>query len=661
MNNVDTFFPSHFNSTDKRGVLGALALSIVSLMCLIFARPDIGSRDTHPVARLEKYKNEVKYKDSGSVSFYEVSPEKLLHNNDEIFTGDNSQAIVHFLKSKTKITIPASSLVRIEESEEGEKIEIKSGAVDIELSGDQAIDIQINGVRKTLRAHEKGGGVKVLNESGSLRFSNGKDIMLEDLKGVRQELPKEPVGAFNLLSPSNGEKLDINDGIRIISNLNSKYKATISPLADFSLKNETVHFTGKSYLWKPTIDEGNYYLKIEQGTNSQVVSLNVVSRLKVEGKVPADGNIVELSPGENLKLRWDKLPVKSYKVIVKNGLGEVKEYLTQENELVVDNLKGSFFEWSIYPEISKNHYSHSQSKSYVGLKFIGALKIEDSSNKTHYDLKDKVVMIKWSKLGKDFFAKLIDRNTGVELYNKKISDYKTLESLTKEGAYSFEIESAEYPGVEKAKIDFTVLRPVLSWNKKMLQEFKSVDNEFTLNLEYMADDGVENKATLQINHKSPNQEANQLEEVTFDSAKLTKINLKKFGTYCFQAILKKDIQFIENSDEYCFKFIQVPVFGALEKSKDMVLNKIKKQKVESYRIEVPKINKAENYYFEVSLSTNDKNVIFKGTGKKPEILWTTNRSGIYYLRYRVSDIKNRMSDYSPYSKIIFPISPFSKW
>jgi hypothetical protein len=104
-------------------VFFALFFSAIMFFCLVKISPPMRTRISKTIARLESYSNNVRYKEVGSVSFYDVIKNEDFQNKDEIFTGENSIAVVRFLNSNTILKIPSSSLIKVEDGDNGESID----------------------------------------------------------------------------------------------------------------------------------------------------------------------------------------------------------------------------------------------------------------------------------------------------------------------------------------------------------------------------------------------------------------------------------------------------------------------------------------------------------------------------------------------------------
>ena len=73
------------------------------------------------------------------------------------------------------------------------------------------------------------------------------------------------------------------------------------------------------------------------------------------------------------------------------------------------------------------------------------------------------------------------------------------------------------------------------------------------------------------------------------------------------------------------------------------------------------MKEAVKYEFSIYKDDKGKNLVFRDATSSPEFKWTTRRSGVFFLQYKVTNKRGRSSELSPFSRIIFPISPLSNW
>lgn len=671
---IETFFPDHFSQADRLAVFAGLLFSAFAAYVLLQAKPVLKSRTKKPIARFESFTNNVRHKESGSVSFYEVHQKEELENSDEIFTGEGSIAHVRFLNSKTILKIPSSSLIKIEEGENGESIEVKDGVVDIVVGKNQAINLQSNGVTHQISSSQKDSVIKAYYGMGELHlFTQDSGVKIKDANGESELTSNqdEIAGAkksngptsFLLLSPIPGEKLGSAGGIIIKTNLTSKYNVSLSKHVNFSSPVFTAKFTGTSLNWDIALEEGDYFLKIEDKANKKIIPVTLVSKYKIDGFKPNDGELIEITPPEKIVLQWNPVPAKSYKVVVRENHGEGKPYYVNTNKLELSNLKASQIDWMVFPEVSENKYSNIKKSNSLRVKYNGKIELVGVAGKSNYKINDTKFTLSWkAQAGNQFLVKAFDINSNSDLFTKQVSDKNISIPITSIGSYKIEVSSLDYPNFQKAEYTYDVNSPILSWDTKLLKEVKSTEEDEEILLSYKESLDLSSIAHIHMKYApSPPGKLVDSNIKFVRKNRFTKIKLLGFGQYCLKAELNSPVKYYFNSDVHCFKLIQLPVFPIVPKAKDSIMAFTKKNGIVSYKVQVPKLEKAAKYQLEIYLDKLGKKLIYSTSTNEPEFLWTTNRSGIYYLKYKVYDKKNRGSDYSPLSKLIFPISPLADW
>jgi len=105
------------NKSDKILMSLCSLFSGASLFLFFVINPKIDSAVIRPIAILKGIKENVKYKSSESFSFYNVTKDLKLQNNDFIFTGENSKVVIQFIGSKNSIVVSQNSLIQISDDE----------------------------------------------------------------------------------------------------------------------------------------------------------------------------------------------------------------------------------------------------------------------------------------------------------------------------------------------------------------------------------------------------------------------------------------------------------------------------------------------------------------------------------------------------------------
>jgi hypothetical protein len=673
MNFIETIFPDHFDQTDRRTVFLGVFISVISAWALYVVQPPRKGRDKleKPIAQFETYSNNVRRKDSGSISYYDVVSKESIHNKDEIFTGDNSTALVRFLTSNNRLKIPSSSLVLIEERNSSDEIELRDGLVDIVLSQNQTINFKSNGESHELKASAKDSVVKAYFSSGVLHlFTKDKGVSVKTAQKETKLIENQDASltkgefkidnSFQILSPTPGEVLDNTYGAKIKTNLKAHYKIFLSMNNDFMKPAFVAEFDGTEFELNKPLEDGDYFLKIQQGKDQKVIPVSLLSKESIDGMSPASGETLTLVPGKKIMLKWDATKAISYKVIINDYLNKTKEYITKNNLIEINSLSGTSFTWSVSPELSPDRYSTSIKSNIINLNFVGSIDLINPPDPAMFNSLNENMTLSWKgEVGSNYIVKVFDNSSSSEVFTKQVNASMVVVPLTKSGSFVLEVESIEYPTFKKAQYKYIVNTPILSWDSSNKKEIFSSEEEQELILKFKANTRLEKDSELLMVYTPKGGAISSESQSSLRQDQ--KVILKGYGRYCFKAIPGKNTTFTESSDEYCLKFIQIPVFDTLPETKDIKLALANPAEANVYAIKLITIKNTEEYYLEIFSDANAKNLVFSTSSKEPSFTWTTKRTGVYYYRYKVADIKNRESKYSTISKLILPISPLVDW
>lgn len=667
---IDKIFPEHFSQADKGAVIASIFASVAFVTALMVVKPPATNGLNQPIAKVINFNNQVKHKNNGSVSFYEIINNELIQNEDEIFTGENSEAVVGFLNSKTKINIPSNSLIKIEQTDQGQTVEIKDGVVDIIIAKDENVNLKVNGVTNTITSTEAEGRVKAYVSMGKLNVLpqvQGIKIKNEKKEVKPLEMNKEvsikdglirKANIFNIVSPRSGEEIDSYDGIKVKTDIKGRYKLSLSKNMSFTDTVKQISFDGDGINLSQTLDDGDYYLKLENADENKIVQIKVASKYKLDGIRPADKEQVEIEPGQPLNLSWNKMDVDSYKIIIKDSLGNERSINADTNEISIPAIKGPQIEWTIIPNI-ENKKVNIRKTQLVNIKYKGQLNILKPNNGEKFKVATDKVTVNWNPIkGEETKIRILNSLSGEEFFAKNTKENKFEFKPNKAGTYEIEVSSLDYPGKTSGKIDITVTGSMADWDPTLLKEFRSEEDDFRVDLKYTANTKEFNQPMVILKYKPINGKESSKTILIADSKTL---KVKGFGDYCLTLTNKTSIPFFETSKDYCFKAIQQPIFEPIKKADDQVMAYSKFNGVDSYKITTPVVPRAVKYIIEVYKDQAMTNLVYTFNTKTPEVHWASNRSGVYYMRYKVIDAKERKSEYSPPSKLIFPISPLSEW
>ena len=670
MDLLATLIPEYLSRSDRKGVSASILFCALALITFFYVKPPSQKTNTHPIARIENFKNNVRYKQSGNTTFFDAIKNEILQNNDVVFTDANSEAVVRFINSKTALKIPSSSLVKIEQNKKGESVEIISGVVNIVLEKDQVLNLKVQGKNYEISPSENQTNIQafvsedqlhLLTNDSSAKVSTDKGEFKLDLNKEasfsESEIKKEP--EFILLSPQSSEKIDNIGSFNIKLNKSAKYDLTLSKTTDFHQPFYKTNFEGDRFQWDIDLADGDYFLKIDDGKNIKVITFTLAPKYKIEGLSPADGEEYFLKPGDGVLLKWSSLDTNSYKVIVRDDKEVISEYMARSNSVKLNKVRGKSFEWQVLPELTSGKFLKSSKWNKVGLNFTGKINVLQIPVKTSFMVSNQMQKVAWTgESGEKYKINLTNLSTGIELASEVNESTHIDLPINKNGRYRLEVSSVNYPSLQKIEYTYQVGTPLLIWDSAMDHELKSTDTDSEIELKFESKVTIDNNVELNIEYIS---KAGEREEKRVKFGHGQKIQLFGFGEYCFKAQFKKSVEFFSDSDEFCLKHFEVPVFTTPARLRNLILKFTKNGNQESYKLDIPKINKSAKYHFEIYHDDKAKNLVYTYESIKPEMIWPTSISGIYYLKYKAIDIKGRESEFSPLSKLIFPISPLSDW
>ena len=479
MDLLATFVPEYISQLDRKGLILSLIFSFSALGFFFYAKPPVRKINSNPIARIENFKNSVRYKQSGDTTFFDAIKNEILQKNDVVFTDANSEALIRFINSKTILKISSSSLVKVEQNEKGESVEIISGVVNIELKKGQTFNLKVQGKnyeitpsinQATVQAFvsedqlhllANNGPVKVFTAKGEFKLDLNKEVLFS-----KSEIKKAP--EFILLSPLSNEIKDNVGFLDVKLSKSSKYNLTISKTTDFHEPFLKSSFKGDSYRWDIDLADGGYFLKIEDGENIQVITFSLLTKYIMGGFNPEDGEELFLNPADGVLLKWNALETNSYKVIIRDDKNITSEFITHQNSFKLNKLKGKMFEWQVLPEISSGKFLKNNRLNKVGLNFTGKINIIQQPAKTNFMISNELQKVSW--VGEDndkYKINLKNLSKGTEFVTEATEAAHVDLPINKNGRYQLEVSSINFPGLQRFIYTYQVGTPLLIWDSRM--------------------------------------------------------------------------------------------------------------------------------------------------------------------------------------------------
>ena len=671
----ESLLPPHFTRRNRVIFFLALLFSFFSFLALLKIAPKDETQTRKMLATLVDHQDFVSRKFSNSLSFIEVDKGEKLFNGDQIFTGEKSSAKVVFSKSGNILNIPPKGLVKIEEGQSGESVNIQKGLAEFVIQKGQSMNITQGNETITLQtgANEEGRGKIYFSDNKMvLQVDSGK-IRLNNNAGKVQELNKNETVALKgesikknadvgLVSPVQGQQIDIWKGLTVKWLSKTGVELILASDSSFNEIVGKVNAPTSPYLWNLPLQVGRYYFKIlPAGSKSQEGTsfpLEMVSAHTIKDFVPADQTSLFLKRNEAVKFSWSALPALAYKVTIIDQDGNSTLHNVETAELFLSNLKGSSIEWSVAPQLSSGLFLADSAKNRLNLNFEGENKIlMPRDHQTFVFGKDKIILAWTSSPDENVSIKLVNLTKNEVIFSRETKENKLDFSPETPGEYIFEISSKDYPGSTPAKVNFSAVSRIAEWELKTPVELSSIDPE-EKKVELKFRPVIADLNDIEVSIYSDEALKNKI----ISSKVLSKsiiYTVKKFGNYCFvlRGLNKKSVWMPSKSQ--CIYYKEIEPFSNIASTKNIVLKYAKINGVDSYLIGLPVVERASIY--EVQVFNGEKNVVFSERSKSNVITWPSRKTGIFYYRYRVVDNKGRQSDYSRFSKLIFPISPLTEW
>lgn len=672
---LESLLPPHFTRRNRIIFFLAIFFSFGSLVVLLKVTPKNETQKRTMLATLVDHDQYVTRKFNNSLSFMEIDKGEKLFNGDQIFTGENSTARVVFSKSGNILNIPPRGLVKIEEGQSGENVDIQKGLAEFVIQKGQSINITQGTETIVLKANENEKG------SGKIFFDNNKMILqvdsgqisLNDKKGKVQEVNKnetfalegddiKKVSGVGLTSPAWGQKIDIWKGLSLEWKNKGAIEAILAKDSGFRDIVGRVTAAKSPHNWTLPVGEGRYYLMVKpvsaKTKEGQSFPLEMYLSQSIKTFLPADRSSINLKRGEGVKLSWNEVPALKYKVSVRDQDGKMRVLMTQTPEVVVSAFKGGTLDWSVAPQLSTGAFLADSVTNHVNLIFDGENKIFSPKDQQNFVLgKDKIALIWSAAQNERTHLKIVDSNLNRVVLDKDTQDNKLEFVPETPGLYTFELTSKDFPSAGPTKVNFSVAARIANWELKAPVELASIDfEEKRVELKFLP--VTKNLNEIELNLYSDEALKNKITSSKVPSTTII-YNVKKYGTYCFvlKPISKSPVWL--SSDAQCIFYKEMLPFDRIANTKNIILKYTKVNGIGSYLINLPVVPRAATY--EIQVFDEAQKIVFADKSKNNIITWPSSKTGIFYYKYRVADNKGRLSSYSGVSKLIFPISPLTDW
>ena len=672
---LESLLPAHFTRRNRVIFFLALLFSFFSLVALFKVAPKDETQVRKMLATLVDQEHYVTRKFSNSLSFIEVDKGDKLFNGDQIFTGDKSSAKVVFSKSGNVLNIPPKGLVKIEEGQSGENVDIQKGLAEFVIQKGQSMNITQGNETITLQtgADEVGTGKIFFNDNKMILQVDSGKIRLNDGAGKVQELNKfetvslegeniKKVIGVGLISPVRGQQIDIWKGLSVEWSSKTGIEMILAKDNSFKEIVGRVNAPTSPYMWNLPLQEGRYYFRVlpvgSKTMEGVTFPLVMVSPHMIKDFLPIDQTTLSLKRGEAVKFSWSAVPAIAYKVTIVDQNGGNATHKTELPELILNDLKGTSIDWSVAPQLASGIFLADSVKNRLNFNFEGENKILMPKDHQNFIFgKDKVALAWTSSQDENMTIKITNLTKNEVVYSKDTQDNKLEFSPEAPGEYVFEVASKDYPGSVASKVNFFAISRIAEWDLQNQVELSSIDPE-EKKVELKFTPAIPDLNDIEVSIYSDENLKNKISSSKVLS-KTILYKVKKFGNYCFVLRAMNTTSVWKPSKTKCIYYKEVAPFDTIASANNIILKYAKVNGIGSYLINLPLVERASIY--EVQVFNGKKDIVFSDKSKSNVITWPSRKTGIFYYRYRVVDSKGRQSAYSRFSKLIFPISPLTEW
>lgn len=676
------FFPDHFSKTSVVGFSIAILLALGSLYFLIFMKPKFNSSELKVTGKVLDKSNVVTRQVAGSLAFFELKKGDSIFEGDEIYTDENSSATIAMTNSKTKVFLLSKSLIRIQETDNTDSLEIKDGNAQFTIAPNQKLNLYRNNARLKLinntnkesvaSANINEGKLSLTSNEGKLNVSNDKQSALlsanETLNVDKRELKKNQ--SLIVFTPKPFEQLSTEMPLTIEWDSREKVILTIAKKNDLANPIIQIESDKKTYTHPTLLAAGVYNIQLYAKTLDEKSALDVVlvPKYSIGFVNPKDKDKIKQGRSSvKMKLSWEKIDAKGYKVTYWDGDKAEKEITTQTNDLFLSNLKGPTVRWQVSAQMKNGRYATPTAISTFTLEKIKTNQLTSPSNQNTFYINDGAIPFTWeSSEGEEFNLQISESDSQLNVVNKELAQNSFNFDPPYPGPYELVLHSKDVADLEDLVFKFKVLKKYAIWKTRIPSYLENSQIGKDLLLEFNISENESPNAFLEISDTMDFK--NIVDQVEASSGSI-KYKIGSMDQYCFRIRSEEPSEYLTTSDVQC-TFTNKINFPRLQSPKEITLGRNILLELDNCILEASPITNASVYEFQIFRDPGMKDEIFKEESKTNKLIWFNGdvgilnyrranvASGSFYYRYRVMDKYGRASNYSNVAKINLPGSIF---
>ncbi|MBP9682465.1 MAG: hypothetical protein KBD76_13750 [Bacteriovorax sp.] len=647
----------NLTSFDRKLIYAAAATSFFALLLFLFYNPQFQLGNLSPVAHIKEQQSEIKHKFYGSILWNTTSPGETLYNGDEIYTGANGSAKIEFKKNKASIDLSPRSLVRIEELSDQMQVNLQDGQINIFFAAASSLLINNNGKTITITGKENS-LVKAYQSASGLAVQ-----LIKGQSSVNQQEIKEKKSYFqedngqlqkaefpDILSPKAYQIFHIETDapyVELAELKNWKGEIILLNLDNDDQKKFSAKMNSKIALDHLRVGRYQISLLSSEKKSSLPIFFEVKTKFQFTNISPKETEELLLERGTSIPLSWTLDSLFDTKVVIENA-GLKKSFSAKKiSTLSLVPFGTSFqYSWTLIAE-QNDHFLYQTPPLHFSINYR-PLKELISPRQRIFSMMDKHILFSWKHFPNEIFEwEIRNTDTGTkEVIQSDIAHEFDWDKL-KSGRFEFALNSKTFPSKTPLIFPFAIIEPIVEWSKDAPAAYQSIDAHLKIALP-ISRINYTKEMTIEIRNKKNDQTIASPFTTPAPTALLT-----DYGNYCIKVKSNVKEELFVESLPYCFSFKASMPFGQLPRAQDQYMSYVDYQGLNAYLIKSPVIPGAVGYEFFVASDSEHKKIVFSTKSDEPKLHWISKRFGVYYFRYRVSDEKNRTSDFSPVSKLIF--------
>lgn len=594
------------------------------------------------IAQLKEAKDDVRLKMYEQTSWENPEVNAGLVSGDQIFTGENSYALIEF-NNQVRLNLKPNSLITITEMDDKLVMELERGSLDLENSAQGEIYLKEN---EELRKIEPSPAVQKLSKTTEQK------IVVEE----------KPTVAAEITGPENGQKVELGKSINFTFSRELTGDFEMARDAAFSQGLKKIKLSEKvSSMPFKAEEKGNFFFRlVEDNLVSRSVQIEVFEHQMNEIISPLNDSELELKRLEphTVTLAWKNVSeAPAHLKVLKDGT-ELINQTAEKESFELTNVEAGTYQWG-----TSSSSKMEESKLASFKVFFEPLVAKNNKLSLSEARNNSLHLVFNNALKNEELDVTVSQEENVVL-EKVLSEKYDLEDL-KPGSYTISVNSKKLRSKNPTMIQAELKSKSIHFDGVVL------GNRTEKVTELLLDKPLDEITFKYFSYLLPDNLVLKMTKDGADFSKMTKasftvdelkLKLNGYGKYCVGAKVKDaTVAKFYFDDVFCLDIKAKVLIAKINAPGNQIIKRNSLMGKDTYEIELPKNALAKEYKINIYGDENKKNLIYSSKSKDNTFVWKSKKSGIFYYNYQLMDVNGNLTSESGVSKLIFPISPLSEW